>query len=163
MTALYWILALVAVQRLAELVHAKRNTARLLARGGVESGKGHYPFIVVLHAAWLVSMALLIPSETPPYWSLIGVYVALQGARYWTIRSLGANWTTRIIRVPGEPLVKSGPYRYVRHPNYLVVAAEIAVLPLAFGAWEIAAVFFLLNAAVLTVRIRIEDAALRTS
>lgn len=163
MTALYWVVALVGLQRLAELVHARRNTARLLARGGVETGRGHYPLIVLVHAAWLTSMVILIPAATAPDWGLIGVYAVLQIARYWTIRSLGPNWTTRVIRVPGDPLVRRGPYRYLRHPNYLVVSAEIALLPLIFGAWEIAIAFSVLNAGVLVLRIRTEDAVLRAS
>lgn len=163
MTTLYWVIALVGVQRLAELVHARRNTARLLARGGIETGRGHYPLIVLIHAAWLTSMVVLIPAETAPVWSLLGIYAVLQIARYWTIRSLGPNWTTRVIRVPGDPLVRRGPYRYFRHPNYLVVAAEIALLPLVFGAWEIAVVFSLLNAGAMMLRIRTENAVLRMS
>lgn len=163
MTTLYWVVALVSAQRIAELVHARRNTARLLARGGIETGRGHYPLIVLIHAAWLTSMVVLIRAETAPIWSLLGAYVVLQVARYWTIRSLGPNWTTRVIRVPGDPLVRRGPYRYLRHPNYLVVAAEIALLPLVFGAWEIAIVFSVLNAGAMMLRIRTEDAVLRAS
>ena len=156
-----WIaLALVAVQRLAELIYAQRNTERLLANGGVEIGASHYPLIVLLHAAWLIAMAVLIPAYTPPNWWLIGLYVLLQPLRIWTIATLGRFWTTRIVTVPGAPLVCIGPYRIFRHPNYVVVCAEIAILPLAFGAVEIAIIFSVLNAALLSYRIRVEERAL---
>ena len=119
-----------------------------------------YPFIVLLHAAWLVGMAVLIPPSTPPNWWLLGLYAALQPLRVWTIATLGPYWTTRIISVPGAPLVRRGPYRFVRHPNYVVVCAEIALLPLAFGAIEIAIVFSILNASLLSWRIRVEERTL---
>jgi methyltransferase len=114
----------------------------------------------MLHAAWLIAMAALIPASTPPNWWLLAVFGLLQIARVWVIRSLGPYWTTRVITVPGDPIVKRGPYRFVRHPNYVVVCAEIAVLPLAFGAIGIAVVFSLLNAALLGWRITIEDRSL---
>ena len=160
MTILYGVVVLVALQRLAELAVARRNTRRLMARGGVEYGARHYPLIVGLHAAWLASLVLLVPGDQPVSWPLIGVYAGLQGIRYWAIRSLGPNWTTRIVVVPGAATVRHGPYRYMRHPNYAVVVCEIALLPLAFGAWEIAVVFSVVNAAMLAHRIRIENAAL---
>ncbi|PIW29196.1 MAG: hypothetical protein COW30_05435 [Rhodospirillales bacterium CG15_BIG_FIL_POST_REV_8_21_14_020_66_15] len=160
MPALWIVLALVVILRLAELAYARRNTARLLARGGVEHGRGHYPVIVALHAGWLATMALAVPPDTPPQWFWLALFIALQGARVWVIASLGPYWTTRIITLPGAPLTRRGPYRYSSHPNYLVVAAEIAVLPLAFGAWEIALAFSVLNALVLAHRIRVEQAAL---
>ena len=121
-----------------------------------------YPFIVLLHTAWLASMAIFIPPFTLPNWWLLGLYVALQPLRLWTIASLGPYWTTRIITVPGAPLVRTGPYRFFRHPNYVVVCAEIAVLPLAFGAVEIAIIFSILNASLLSWRIRTEERALAT-
>ena len=154
------IVGLVAAQRLGELAYARRNTARLLARGGREVGAGHYLPLVGLHVAWLAAMILLVPAGTLPNWPLIGVYLLLQAARVWVIWSLGPYWTTRLITLPGAPLIRRGPYRFCRHPNYLVVVLEVAVLPLAFGAWEIAAVFSVLNAGVLAYRIRIENAAL---
>lgn len=160
MPALWIILTLVALLRLAELAHARRNTARLLAQGAVEHGRGHYPVIVALHAAWLAAMALWIPADTPPQWLWLMAFVLLQAARLWVIATLGPYWTTRVITLPDAPLVRRGPYRFVRHPNYLVVAAEIAVLPLAFGAWKIALAFSVLNAAVLCHRIRVEQDAL---
>jgi len=153
------ILVLVTVQRLGELVLARRNTARLLAQGGVETGAGHYPLIVGLHAAWLIGL-FVVAWDRPVNWIWMGVFVLLQLARVWVIASLGARWTTRIITVPGETLVRRGPYRVVSHPNYMVVAAEIAVLPLAFGLFAYAVVFSILNAVVLAIRIRAESGVL---
>lgn len=154
------ILALVTAQRLGELVLARRNTARLMAQGGVETGAAHYPLIVALHAAWLVGLFVLA-LDRPVNWFWMVLFAVLQLGRVWIIASLGARWTTRIITVPGEPLVRRGPYRFVSHPNYIVVAAEIAVLPLAFGLPAFAAIFSVLNAAILTIRIRTEAGALR--
>jgi methyltransferase len=160
MSILYVVLTLVVLQRIAELIYAGRNTRRLLARGGVEIAAYQYPFFILLHAAWLASMVIFIPAATPPNWSLLALYVLVQPLRIWSIASLGPYWTTRIITVPGEPLVRRGPYRFFRHPNYIVVCTEIAVLPLAFGAVEIAIVFSILNAALLSWRIRVEERAL---
>jgi methyltransferase len=157
---LWIVLALVALQRVVELFYSARNTRRLLGRGGVEIGAAQYPFIVLLHAAWLTSMAILTPASTVPNWWLLGLYAALQPLRLWTIATLGPYWTTRIITLPGAPLVRTGPYRFFRHPNYLIVCAEIAVLPLAFGALEIAIIFSILNASLLSWRIRTEERAL---
>ena len=153
------ILILVTIQRLGELVLAQRNTARLLAKGGVETGAAHYPLIVAVHAAWLIGLFVLAwDRPVNGYW--MAVFVLLQLARVWVIASLGGRWTTRIITMPGETLVRRGPYRFVSHPNYIVVAAEIAVLPLAFGLVVFAAIFSALNAAILLVRIRSENRAL---
>lgn len=160
MSVLWIVLALVAAQRVVELVYAQRNAARLLRRGAVEAGAEHYPLIVLLHAGWLAAMALSIAPSTPPNWWLLGVYGALQVLRVWTVASLGPYWTTRVITLAGEPLVRRGPYKYVRHPNYAIVCAEILVLPLAFGAVEIAIVFSVLNAALLAWRIRVEERAI---
>lgn len=154
------IVLLVALQRLGELVLARRNTRRLLAAGAVETGAGHYPFMVALHAAWLGALFFLVPASAPVDPWLLSFYVLLQGGRVWVMVSLGRRWTTRIITVPGGKLVRHGPYRFVRHPNYLIVAGEIAVLPLAFHAWQLALVFSLVNGALLVHRIRVEDAAL---
>lgn len=162
MSVLYVVLSLVALQRLIELWFATRNTRRLLARGGIEYGANQYPFFVLLHLAWLVAMALFIPRDRQPEWTLLWIYVALQPLRIWAVASLGPYWTTRIITVPNEPLVRRGAYRFFRHPNYVVVCAEIAVLPLAFHATEIAIVFSFLNAALLSWRIRVEERALAT-
>lgn len=155
-----WIVALVVLQRLGELVHARRNTRRLLAEGAVEVGADHYPLFILLHGAWLLALLLAVPEDAPLHWPLIGLFAALLAVRVWTIASLGKYWTTRIITLPGAPLVKRGPYRFLHHPNYLVVIAEIAVLPLAFGAWEIALVFSLMNLLLLRHRVRVEEAAL---
>lgn len=155
-----WILVIVALQRLGELLLARRNTARLKAEGGYELGAGHYPIIVGLHAALLVVLFLAVDRETPILWAPFALFLLLQVARLWVIASLGRYWTTRIIAVPHAPLVRRGPYRWVRHPNYLIVIAEIAVLPLVFGLWPIALAFSLLNLPVIAWRIRIENAAL---
>ena len=159
------IVALVAVERIAELVHARRNTRALLARGAIEAGAGHYPLLVLLHGAWLAALLYAVPADTMPSSGWLGAFGLLQGLRLWVLASLGPYWTTRIITLPGAPLVRRGPYRFLRHPNYVVVVAEIAVLPLAFGAWRIALVFSALNLALLAWRIRIEQQALapRTS
>jgi methyltransferase len=159
-TALYWTLALVALQRLVELVHAWTNTARLRRRGAAEADAAAYPFYVLLHASWLASLAVFVPAATPPEWPLIVVFALLQLGRIWVIVSLGAYWTTRIINLPDAPLVRTGPYRYCRHPNYLLVVAEIAVLPLAFGAVVIAATFSVLNLMLIARRVRIEERVL---
>jgi methyltransferase len=159
MSAAIVILALVTLQRLGELVLARRNTARLIARGGREAYPGHYPLIVAVHALWLAALWWLGPGREIA-WPLIGLFLLLQIGRLWVLTTLGERWTTRIIVLPGAPLVARGPFRLVRHPNYVVVVLEIAVLPLAFGLWEIALVFSLLNAAVLAIRIRAEERAL---
>ncbi len=156
----YIVIGLVVLQRLAELVHAERNTAALKARGAVEIGRAHYPLLVLLHAAWLVAIVVLLPKDVRIDWILLAVFVVLQGTRVWVLATLGPYWTTRIITLPGAPLVRRGPYRFVRHPNYLVVAAEILVLPLVFGEWIVAAVFTVLNALVLALRITQENRAL---
>jgi len=155
----YVLIALVTAQRLAELIIARRNTRALLAQGAYEVGSAHYPLIVAVHAAWLASLWILAPGR-PILWPLIAVFVLLQCGRLWVLATLGRRWTTRIIILAGSPLVTGGPFRFVRHPNYLVVAAEIAVLPLAFGLVWVAIVFTLLNGLVLAIRIRTEGKAL---
>jgi len=156
-TALYWTLGLVALQRLIELARARHNTARLRRLGAVEADAGAHPFFVLLHAGWLMSLAIFVPAETEPDWPLIGLFALLQLGRIWVIASLGSFWTTRIVTLPDAPLVQAGPYRYFRHPNYLLVVAEIAVLPLAFGAVAIAATFSALNLMLIARRVRIEE------
>jgi methyltransferase len=153
------ILAFVTLQRVAELPIARANTRRLLQQGGYEVAAGHYRLIVALHAAWLITLWWLAPGR-PIDIPFLLLFLLIQAGRVWVLRTLGSRWTTRIIVVPGEQLVAAGPYRFVRHPNYLVVIGEIAVLPLVFGLWEIAIVFSLLNAAMLAVRIRAENRAL---
>lgn len=155
------ILAFVTVERLAELVLARVNTRRLLERGAREHGAGHYPFIFATHAAWLITLWSLAPArEIDLFW--LALFALLLLARFWVIATLGPRWTTRIIVVPGEDLVKEGPYRFLNHPNYWVVIGEIAVLPLVFGLPLVALVFSVLNAGVLWVRIREENGALRS-
>ena len=157
---LFWILGLVAVQRLAELALARSNTRRLLARGAREVGRAHYPLFILLHGSWLVAIALTTPLMTQPNWVLVGLFVALQLMRVWVIATLGPYWTTRIITLDEAPLVRRGPFRFVRHPNYLTVVGEIAVLPLAFGNWPVALIWSGLNGLLLWHRIRVESAAL---
>lgn len=151
------------LQRLGELMLARRNTARLLARGAKEVASGHYLTIVLLHAAWLAGLWGLVGLRGLADISLpwLAVFVVLQGLRVWVIATLGPRWTTRIIVLPGAPLVLRGPYRFMRHPNYAVVAGEILVLPLVFGLVWYGLAFSALNALVLAARIRAEDAALR--
>lgn len=156
----YAIIAAVALQRLIELRYAERNTAALLSQGAVETGRNHYGFIVALHAAWLAAIAILIPDRVTIAWGWLAVFLVLQAARIWVIASLGPYWTTRIITPKTAPLVRRGPYRYVRHPNYVIVAGEILVLPLVFGELWVAVAFSVLNAVVLAWRIREEEAAL---
>jgi methyltransferase len=163
MTLAEVILGLVTLQRLGELLLARRNTDRLRAQGAYEVAAGHYPLIVALHGAWLAGLwylAVYEPSDTDLSWSWLGVFVILQVLRVWVIATLGPRWTTRIIVLPGAPLVASGPYRFMSHPNYGVVAAEILVLPLVFGLPWYGFAFSVLNAVVLWIRIRAEAAAL---
>jgi methyltransferase len=153
------ILALVTLQRLAELWHSARNERRLRGQGAYEVGASHYPVMVALHTAWLVGLWVLA-WDRPANWWLVGLYAALQVARYWIIASLGERWTTRILVPPGAPLVKHGPYAFLRHPNYVVVTLEIALLPLAFGLVAYSVVFSTANAMLLAWRIHVEDRAL---
>jgi len=156
------ILGFVTLQRLAELQLAERNSKRLLADGAKEHAAGHYEFLVAIHMAWLAALWWWAPGR-PVNLALLLVFAALQVGRIWVIAALGRRWTTRIIVLPEAPLVRAGPYRYLSHPNYLVVTGEIAVLPLVFGLWQIALVFTILNLAILAVRIPQENKALRSS
>jgi methyltransferase len=154
------ILSLVTLQRLGELWLSGRNTSRLLAKGAREHSPGHYPLIVAVHAGWLIALWLLaLERPVDGFW--LAMFVLIELARIWVLASLGERWTTRIIVLPKTRLVRRGPYRFVDHPNYLVVVAEIAVLPLVFGLWKVALVFSLLNALILKIRISAENAALR--
>ena len=130
------------------------------AAGAVEHGAAHYPLFVVLHGAWLAALAVTVPQDQIPNAVLLTLFAMLQIGRIWVIASLGRYWSTRILTIPGAPLIRRGPYRFMRHPNYVIVVAEIAVLPLAFDAWAVAATFSVLNLALVGWRIRIEDAAL---
>jgi len=149
----------VTLERLGELWLANRNTRRLIAAGGHEVAPGHYPLIVTLHAAWLTALWWLAPAR-PVNLPLLMLFGLVELARLWVLQTLGRRWTTRIIVVPDETLVRRGPYRYLDHPNYAVVVAEIALLPLVFGLWRMALVFTLFNAAALAIRIRQENRAL---
>jgi len=153
------ILGLVTLERIAELWFARSNTQRLLAEGAREHAPGHYPPIVAVHAAWLASLWwLALARPIDGFW--LALFVLIEIGRIWVLVSLGKRWTTRIIVLPDAPLVRCGPYRFVNHPNYVVVVAEIAVLPLVFGLWEISLLFSVLNAVLLTLRIRAENRAL---
>lgn len=161
------VVALVALERLAELVVSKRNAAWSFARGGVETGQGHYPVMVVLHSGLLVAMlveAYVVRPDVPLALaaSMLVLVVASQALRWWCIAALGPRWNTRVIIVPGLPPVTGGPYRFFSHPNYVAVVVEGAALPLLHLSWITALVFTVANAALLTVRLRVEDAALAT-
>jgi len=153
------ILGFVTAERLVELVLARGNTRRLLAQGAREHGAAHYPLIFAVHAAWLITLWVLAPSrDVDGFW--FALFVLLLLARFWVIATLGPRWTTRIVVIPDAPLVTEGPYRFLNHPNYWVVAGEVAVLPLVFELPWVALIFTLLNAAVLAIRIRAENRAL---
>lgn len=168
MTSTGWYVILVAavgVERLAELAVAKRNAAWAFARGAVESGRAHYPFVVALHTGLLVGCIAEVVVWRRPFlpwlgWPMLGLVVAAQLLRWWCIRTLGPRWNTRVIVVPGLPLVSGGPYRWSRHPNYVAVVVEGVALPLVHTAWLTALVFTILNIPLLMVRIRVEEQAL---
>lgn len=153
------ILGLVTLQRVGELVLSRSNTRKLLAGGAAEVAPGHYPLIVAVHAAWLLSLWMFGRDQPVNVVALAG-YLVLQCFRFWVIRTLGSRWTTRIIVLPERPLVSTGPYRFLSHPNYAVVAGEIALLPLVLGLPLLAVIFTILNAMVLAIRIRVENRAL---
>ncbi len=161
MTLPILILLFVTLQRLAELVIARRNTSQLLARGAYEVAPEHYPLIVGLHGAWLIGLWVLAYDKAPNL-PLLGVFVVLQAMRVWVLMTLGSRWTTRIIILPDAPLVKEGPFRFVSHPNYCVVVAELFILPMVFGLLWFGILFSILNAIVLTIRIRAENQALQS-
>ena len=163
MPALYVIVGLLAVQRLAELAFARRNHRALLARGAVEAGRGHYPAMVALHAGWLLALPATIDPRTPASLPLLAFFVLLQCGRVWVMATLGSRWTTRIVVLPGAAPIRSGPYRFLRHPNYLIVCCELAVVPLMFGAWILAAAVSVLNLLVLRTRLQVENRALDAS
>lgn len=162
MTLAIAILAFVTLERLGELWLSRRNTRRLLTRGAYEVGAAHYPHIVAVHVLWLAALWWLAPGRPVDSFTL-GLFGLLLIARIWVIASLGERWTTRIIVLPGAPLVRRGPYRFFNHPNYWVVIGEILILPLVFGLWQVALIFTVLNFAVLAVRVRVENAALASA
>ncbi|MDQ3864009.1 MAG: hypothetical protein M3317_11015 [Actinomycetota bacterium] len=156
---------LVGLQRLLELLYSRHNERRLRGRGAIERGGAHYPVIVAIHTLWLISTlveGLLRGPEIPAWWPApLVAFLLVQPLRYWAIFSLGVNWNTRVLVVPGGKLIRSGPYRYFPHPNYVAVAVEILTFPLIFGDWITALIFSLLNGALLYVRIKTENRALR--
>ncbi len=159
MTPGFAILCFVTVERAFELALARRNTRALLAHGAKEVARGHYVLIVIVHAAWLAGL-WIVAWNRPVSVGWLAAFTVLQALRVWVLSTLGRRWTTRIIVLPGAPLIAAGPYRFLSHPNYAVVIGEIAVLPMAFGLPTFAAAFTLLNLAVLSVRIRAENRAL---
>ncbi|MFG3111772.1 isoprenylcysteine carboxyl methyltransferase family protein [Streptomyces tendae] len=155
----------VAAERLAELVVARRNAAWTLARAGVEHGRGHYPVMVALHTGLLACCLLEPLLADRPFlpalgWPMLALALLAQALRWWCIATLGPYWNTRVIVVPGARLVGAGPYRFLRHPNYVAVVVEVAALPLVHSAWLTAAAFTAANAMLLTVRLRCENTAL---
>ena len=171
MSSQAWYVALVLVvvsARLVELSVAQRHLAWARDRGAVEFGAGHYPVMVLLHSAFLVACLVEVPLADRPFlpwlgWTMLAVLLAAHVLRWWCIRSLGNQWNTRVLIVPGLSLVSRGPYRWLKHPNYVAVVAEIVALPLVHTAWVTALVFTLANAALLAVRIRVENQALATA
>ena len=160
MTFAQAILGFVLLQRLAELWYARRNTERLLDEGATEHGGEHYPLIVLLHAGWLAALVFATPEDAAVSMPWLAVFGLLQLLRLWVLATLGRFWTTRVISGPRLPLVRGGPYRFLRHPNYVVVAGEIAVVPMIFGLWPVAVVFSLANLWLMRLRIQVEDRAL---
>ena len=160
---LAWIiLGILTVQRGLELLYAAHNTRRLVADGATESGKGHYPFMVAIHAGFLIALWWATPPYSDIIWPLAIAFLTLQIARFWVLATLGRFWTTRIISSPSFPRIKRGPYRITRHPNYWIVTLEIVSIPLIFGHLWLAIVFSILNALILAVRISIEEKILQT-
>jgi len=151
---------LVLAQRGLEELYSSRNTRRLMASGATEMGRTYYPVVAATHLAWIAGLFFLIPPTAPIVWPLIAYYVTLQIVRYWVIASLGPFWTHRIITLPGAPIARSGPYRYLSHPNYAVTIVETFVLPLAFGALALACIMTALWWVVLSVKIKLENEAL---
>ncbi len=151
-------LLFIIAQRFGELFLSRRNTHRLMQKGAVEVGASHYPVMVALHTAWVLAL-VLFGYDQPLAWSWLAIYAVLQLFRIWILATLGARWTTRII-ILDEPLVRSGPFAFVNHPNYILVVLEIFVAPMVLGLFWIAVVFSILNAAMLTLRVSVEERAL---
>ncbi|GAA3691526.1 isoprenylcysteine carboxyl methyltransferase family protein [Nonomuraea antimicrobica] len=165
MTAYAVLIGLVVLERLAELAVARRNLAWARSEGGVEYGRRHYPWIVAAHVGLLVAAPAEVWLLGRPFvpalgWPMLAVVVLAQGLRWWCVRTLGRRWNTRVVVVPGLPLVHRGPYRWLRHPNYVAVVAEGIALPLVHTAWLTAVTFTVVNAVLLTIRVRVEDLAL---
>ena len=160
------LVAAVGVERLAEMVVARRNAAWSFARGGIETGRGHWPWMVLLHIGLLIACLVEVWVADRPFipvlgWTMLALVIASQGLRWWCIGTLGPQWNARVIVVPGSRRVTTGPYRWFSHPNYVAVVVEGFALPLVHTAWVTALVFTVLNAAVLTARLRAESQALR--
>ena len=160
MSPLYAIIGFLVFQRLVELGIARRNHRALVARGAIEFGRRHYPALVALHAGWLLALLGTIDPQTPVSIPLLAVFVLLECGRVWVVVTLGSRWTTRVMVVPGAKRIRAGPYRFLNHPNYLIVCGEIAVVPLMFGAWTLAVIASVLNLLALRTRIRVESKAL---
>jgi methyltransferase len=166
-TAYVLLVAAVGVERLTELVVAMRNARWAFAHGGIESGRGHYPVMAAMHTAFLVACIAEVAVADRPFlpwlgWPMLALVAASQALRWWCVATLGHQWNTRVIVVPGLSLVSAGPYRWLRHPNYVAVVVEVAALPLVHTAWVTALVFTVVNAAILAVRIPVEERALAT-
>jgi methyltransferase len=151
---------MVLAQRGLEELHSQRNTRRLLAEGAVEAGADYYPVVAITHLAWIASVFFLIPASAPIVWPMLVLFMVLQVVRYWIIGTLGRYWTHRIITLPSAPIVKAGPYGFVKHPNYAVTIAETLLLPWAFGAWALGLIMVAIWTAVLRYKIQLEDEAL---
>lgn len=160
MTSAHLLVLFVVAERISELFLSSRNERVLRDRGGIEAGRSHYPLIVLLHGGWLVAMLAALQPDQRIHPLPLALFAVLQLLRVWVVKTLGPFWTTRVITVPGEPLVRKGPYRFVRHPNYLIVIGEIALLPLAFGQVRTALVFSIANLLMVAWRIRVENEAL---
>jgi methyltransferase len=151
---------LVLLQRGAEELHSARNTRRLMAAGAVEVGREYYPVVAVTHLAWIAAVFLLLPADAPLLLFPLVLYLALQIARYWVIATLGSYWTHRIIVPSDAPLVRRGPYRYMRHPNYAVTIAETLLLPMVFAGWALGIIMAAVWSAVIYYKIVLENRAL---
>ncbi|WP_417623104.1 isoprenylcysteine carboxyl methyltransferase family protein [Parasphingorhabdus sp.] len=159
-TLVTWLLLYLVVQRLGELVHANRNTKRLLGQGGKEHGADHYHYFIFLHSSWIAIIALLVNPQYDILPVLLALFIGTQLLRVWTLASIGRWWTTRIISAPHFDRVRRGPYKYISHPNYLVVVLEIAIVPLMLGLPWVALVYSVLNAVLLRHRISVENEVL---
>jgi methyltransferase len=158
-------LALLALERVGELVLSRRNARRAFARGAVEVGQAHYRFMAAFHTLFLIACAVEASQRPFPYrlgWAAFGAALLAQALRYWAISTLGERWNVRVIVLPDATPVVAGPYRFIRHPNYVAVAMEMIFVPLIHGAWLTALLFTLGNGLLMIVRIRAEEAALGT-
>ncbi len=160
MSPLYLVVGVLVLQRLVELAISRRNHRALAARGAIEFGRRHYPVLVAVHAGWLLALLATIDPQTPVSIPLLAIFVLLECGRVWVVVTLGSRWTTRIMVLPGARRIRTGPYRYLNHPNYLIVCGEIAVVPLMFGAWTLAVIASALNLLALRTRIQVENKAL---